>query len=193
MEIFYNNQWGTVCDDGWDVNDAKVVCKQLGFPQATFAYTGCHGQGSGPIWLDDVLCTGTEPRLHDCGHSGIGTHNCGHSEDTVVQCSYASSSVRLVDGGANYGRVEVYHSGVWGTVCDDYWDIYDARVVCRQLGFSDAYSAPLHAKYGYGSGTIWLDDVACTGLESSIFACPHRGWGIENCGHGEDAGVVCIV
>ena len=186
------DEWGTVCDDSWDINDANIVCKQLGFPQATQAFTDAsHGQGSGPIWLDDVACTGSESLLSECSHSGWGINNCAHSEDASVECSYGSSLVRLVNGGASHGRVEVYYNKTWGTVCDDTWDQSDPNVVCSQLGFSGALSAPCCAAYGEGLDPIWLDDVICAGSEASLLDCPHREWGENNCVHKEDASIVC--
>ena len=89
------------------------------------------------------------------------------------------------------GRVEVLYNGVWGTICDDHWDLRDANVVCRQLGYGGALSAPGRAAFGQGTGQILMHHVECVGNETSILLCSHRGWGIHNCGHQEDAGVVC--
>ena len=91
----------------------------------------------------------------------------------------------------NEGRVEVYHNGKWGTVCDDGWDLTDASVVCQQLGYNGATSAPQQAAFGQGSGPIHYDNVDCTGSETRLADCPHPGIGIEDCIHSEDAGVVC--
>lgn len=101
------------------------------------------------------------------------------------------SAVRLVGVSATKGRVEVYYNGTWGTVCDDYWDIKDARVVCRQLGFPDADAAYLTAFFGEGTGPIWMDNVECTGSESSLTECRRSEWGRHGCSHSEDASVSC--
>uniref|UniRef100_A0A3B3DUC5 Uncharacterized protein n=1 Tax=Oryzias melastigma TaxID=30732 RepID=A0A3B3DUC5_ORYME len=115
---------------------------------------------------------------------------------TLVSClfsSFASGQIRLAGSGSTRcsGRVEIQHNGVWGTVCHDSWDLNDAKVVCRQLSCGTALHAAKSALFGQGSGTIWLDDVACLGIESSLTECDHRGYGTHNCNHGEDASVIC--
>ena len=100
--------------------------------------------------------------------------------------------VRLVGGnGVNTGRVEVYYNNTWGTVCHYGWNLNDAAVVCRELGFPGAISATCCAAFGRGTGPIWLDDVRCTGSETSLSSCSHRGWGRYRCYHYKDAGVIC--
>ena len=91
----------------------------------------------------------------------------------------------------NSGRVEVFYNGTWGTICDNSWDLKDADVVCRQLGYDGALTAPGDAVFGRGTGQIWLTDVQCVGDETSIFECNHGGWGIHNCGYNSDASAVC--
>lgn len=83
------------------------------------------------------------------------------------------------------------HEKLWGTICDDDWDVDDAKVVCQYLGCGNALSAPRGSRYGAGAGPIWLDGVNCTGSETAISKCPAKAWGEHDCTHSEDAGVVC--
>ena len=100
VEVLHNGQWGTICDDNWDTNDAAVVCRQLGYQNAVRALQG--GQvprGSGQIWLDEVGCSGREQNLTSCSHAGWGSHDCRHSEDAGVECS----------GGRFIGKCSVFY------------------------------------------------------------------------------------
>ncbi|XP_053926583.1 macrophage receptor MARCO isoform X2 [Cuculus canorus] len=94
-----------------------------------------------------------------------------------------------IAGGGKRGRVEIFHQGLWGTICDDGWGIQDANVVCRMLGYNRAVSSFTATA---GAGKIWLDDVNCRGHEYSIFDCEKPDWGVNNCSHSEDAGVECV-
>ena len=89
------------------------------------------------------------------------------------------------------GRVELWRDGQWNTVCDDGWDTNDANVACRSLGHSGASKAPCCARYGQGTGQIILDDLVCSGNESSLYSCNHSGLYTHNCRHREDASAVC--
>ena len=101
--------------------------------------------------------------------------------------------IRLANTKSNEtGRVEIFHPSFgWGTVCDYGWDDSDSRVVCRQLGFAGVSGTRKGAYFGEGTGSTLLVDVKCTGNESFIWDCSHRGWNVENCDHSDDVGVDC--
>ena len=93
VELCYNNDWGTVCDDSFDEDDASVVCRQLGLPDtgATAYSEAFFGQGTGLILLDEVNCAGTESRLTNCFANPISSHDCSHTEDAGVRCTSSGS------------------------------------------------------------------------------------------------------
>uniref|UniRef100_K1QGZ3 Deleted in malignant brain tumors 1 protein n=1 Tax=Magallana gigas TaxID=29159 RepID=K1QGZ3_MAGGI len=197
LEVYKSGRWGTVCDDGLNNKLSVVVCRSLGLSWKTsVAYGNAkYGEGSGPIWLDNVNCSGSETSITECIHNGWGSHNCHHNEDVSIKCLPPFEGlVRLVGGPTQYeGRLEVYKSGRWGTVCDDILNNSLSVVVCRSLGLpwktSEAYG---NAKYGEGSGPILLDNVNCSGSETSITECIHIGWGSHDCGHSEDVSINCL-
>ncbi|XP_071492302.1 scavenger receptor cysteine-rich domain-containing protein DMBT1-like [Diadema antillarum] len=193
IEVYYDGAWGTVCDDGWNDLDARVVCRQLGYSvnNAKALTGGTYGRGSGQILLNNVNCFGWESSLASCPHNGWYNHDCTHFEDAGVRCEV---NIRLVGGSSLYeGRVEVYHNGAWGTVCDDSWDDNDAKVVCRELGYPTPNAEAMsRGTYGQGSGPILLDNVGCIGLEPSLSNCSSNGWYNHDCQHDEDAGVRCV-
>ncbi|XP_042592194.1 scavenger receptor cysteine-rich type 1 protein M130-like, partial [Cyprinus carpio] len=199
VERQYFSKWGTVCDACWDMRAASVLCKQLNCGIAVSVVgSDWFGEGSDEVWTDVFDCDGNETKLSECSISSWSRAECSHSRDVGVICSSESillcqSPALLVgSGGDCAGRLEVFHSGSWGTVCDDSWDIKDAHVVCRQLQCGVALSnQQVPAWFGPGSGPIWLDEVECEGNETSLWSCSSPGWGKHDCQHKEDVGVVC--
>lgn len=290
VEISKGTEWGNICDDNWGIEDAQVVCRQLGNYEVVSHSSGSkHAPPSYPYLLDDVGCNGDEARVEDCYHSDWGTHNCGineaagvscrnfrlvsddrnstmpkgrvevvhngrwgrvcgenwdkadanvlcrqlynssadavgsfdpgtgvafmtnfncrGNETSLLQCSYdkreitdcqsdatvvCKGGIRLVGGRTPLeGRVEIFHDGQWGTICDDGWDFNDAQVVCNQLGGYAAFAAKCCQAYGPGTGQILMDGVNCIGTESTLESCPHEGWQSHNCQHYEDASAIC--
>ncbi|KAL0153195.1 hypothetical protein M9458_051522, partial [Cirrhinus mrigala] len=101
-------------------------------------------------------------------------------------------NVRLVDGNSRCaGRVEVHHKGQWGTVCENFWDMTDAAVVCRELDCGEPVDALGGAHFGQGSGPIWMGGVLCTGSESTLKNCGSSGGSIHGCTHNLDVSVIC--
>ncbi|XP_045410655.1 neurotrypsin-like [Lemur catta] len=157
-------------------------------------------ESMGPIWLDDVTCSGKETSFLDCSRKPWGRHDCGHRKDVGVACYPGSEGHRLSLGfplrlvyGENKkeGCMEVFIHGQWGTICDDGWSDKDAAVVCRQLGFKGPARARGVAYFGEGAGPIHVDNVKCTGHERSLADCIKQDIGRHNCRHSEDAGVIC--
>ncbi|XP_007935053.1 scavenger receptor cysteine-rich domain-containing protein SCART1-like [Orycteropus afer afer] len=192
VEVSLDRVWSRVLDDDWDLRGASVVCRQLQCGGAEKAYNAsAPGGGATPIGLSRVQCLGTETHLTQCNVSTSLLVPTRNIPDVGVVCS-GSLQLRLAGGpGRCAGRVEVFHSGVWGTVCDDSWDLSDAHVVCRQLGCGQALDAPRSARFGAGAGHIWLDELGCEGTELALWQCPSRGWGQHDCRHKDDAGAIC--
>ncbi|XP_064610534.1 serine protease svh-1-like isoform X2 [Liolophura sinensis] len=121
-----------------------------------------------------------------------GTDNCNDFSDEVNCGTTAPLEVRMVNGDDDHsGRLEVKYLGEWGTVCDDGWNLPDATVVCKMLGYRGAVRASTQAEYGQGNRNILLSNVRCQGNELRLDDCPHDPWRQHNCQPYETAGVVC--
>ncbi|XP_041035645.1 deleted in malignant brain tumors 1 protein-like [Carcharodon carcharias] len=191
VEILLGNTWGTVCDASWDLQDAAVVCHQLGCGAAISARGDAFfGEGNGSIWNDINECIGNELRLSDCPVASWGHHQCTHKNDAGVICSDEPWQVRLVNGESVCdGRVEVYYGGFWGRVIDTEWNFNDADVVCRQLNCGAAINVYNNWKFGKGDGPVWISNVRCNGSEHFLWNCGiTQGKQLSIAG---DVGVVC--
>ncbi|NXM76594.1 WC11 protein, partial [Serilophus lunatus] len=214
VEVFYNGTWGSICSNRMSQVTAITVCKHLncgdgGEIAADFKY----GRGSGPTWLDHIECTEQHSSLWQCQSDAWDPQSCNtRAEETHISCSGKKETtspatfpecpnstscsdrekLRIIGGEDECsGRVEIWHQGSWGTICDDTWDMADANVVCRQLGCGSAVSALNEAAFGEGIGPIWLEKVHCKGTELSLWDCPAKPLFGKNCDHKEDAAVNC--
>ncbi|XP_016299462.1 scavenger receptor cysteine-rich type 1 protein M130-like [Sinocyclocheilus anshuiensis] len=189
VEVHHDGQWGTVCDDGWDTKAAGLVCKELNCGRALRAVGVAHfGQGSGPIWMDEVKCTGSESTLKDCTSEGWGKNNCNHDEDAGVICRLA----RLVNGShLCAGRLEILQIKTWLSVCDAAFDQLDAEVVCRELDCGAPVQVLGAATFGKGCTPMWKHEIQCRGNESYFEFCSTSSSSHEHCSHENAVGVIC--
>uniref|UniRef100_A0A3B1J1E4 SRCR domain-containing protein n=1 Tax=Astyanax mexicanus TaxID=7994 RepID=A0A3B1J1E4_ASTMX len=188
LEVLHGESWVTVCDADFNQQDAEVVCRELGCGSPVEVLgAAAFGRGEGQVWSEELQCRGNESQIHFCPKSSSLKHNCSHDNDVGLVCS-----VRLVDSGSRCaGRVEVLHRGQWGTVCDDNWDMRDAAVVCRELGCGEAVDTFHESHFGSGSGPIWMNDVDCSGSESTLKNCRSPLWGKHICNKTKNSGVIC--
>uniref|UniRef100_A0A8C2BUY5 Soluble scavenger receptor cysteine-rich domain-containing protein SSC5D n=1 Tax=Cyprinus carpio TaxID=7962 RepID=A0A8C2BUY5_CYPCA len=190
VQVLHDEIWGTVCYDGWDLLDANVVCSELGCGEAKEVKLAEYfGNSSGQIWLTEVKCFGNESSLTECRADKWGQNICLRDLYAGVICQ---PRTRLVSGiNSCSGRVQVLYNGMWGTVCDDGWDLSEAAVVCREIGCGDAIEVKSSAYFGEGSGQIWMDGVNCSGNESALSKCEYHELELNDCNHSEDVGVIC--
>ena len=224
-----DGEWGTINYQYWDVRDATVICRMLGFQFALKAgrasYHFSFGIGSGPIWFGFLNCIGSERSIADCNIYTPNLHVYSlyyyHHYDAGVICSASKYipiyiycthknilithkfpilieklQARLVGGSqSNEGRVEFFYNNAWGSVCSysSHWDIREANVVCKMLGYTFATRAWGSGQFGEGSGTTSVYRPQCTGTEANIAECFNYGWG-ASCSSSQyhaDVGVGC--
>ncbi|NXD29416.1 C163A protein, partial [Spelaeornis formosus] len=190
VEVKLQGHWGSVGDDIWDMEDAEVVCQQLGCGSASGAYSRLDrfGTRDGPISLAIVDCKGSEATLWDCVIRGWGPYNVSiHDFDVAVVCQGFS---RLVGGdGACAGQLEVWQGRTWVGVCEDRVDMKLAQVVCRELGCGEALAIPGSGRFGAGSPSLWGGGFQCNGTEPSVSACARRPAQSQGCSG--PASIIC--
>ncbi|XP_072561337.1 scavenger receptor cysteine-rich domain-containing protein DMBT1-like, partial [Paramormyrops kingsleyae] len=189
VEVYRWGEWGTVYQRNWDMNDAAVVCRQLGCGSAVSVPGAAHfGEGSGRMVLGDVSCSGSESALRECGSLDGREHDLPHTLDAAVICS----GLTLV-GGADRcsGRLEVKFSQSWATVCDGNFDWQDAEVVCRELDCGAPSALHKGGHFGEGEGPIWYKDFHCEGEESFLHECLTSVRSEQNCKNNSNIRLSC--
>ncbi|XP_025100437.1 scavenger receptor cysteine-rich type 1 protein M130-like isoform X2 [Pomacea canaliculata] len=174
LEILYDGTWGTVCNDGFGLEEALVACRMLGFNSTTAVAIGSakYGSGSGPILFSHLRCVGDETSLAQCEHSGLYRLYCEHWQDVGVMCNITTPmTARLYGGTSNAGRLEISVNGEWTTVCEEGFGQNEVEVACRMLGLNSTGQAAvkylllndgLRFQFGY---------MGCQGMETNLQQC----------------------
>ncbi|KAG2458026.1 DMBT1 protein, partial [Polypterus senegalus] len=191
VEVYHRAIWGTVCDKSWDLVDAQIVCRQLGCGTAVRATVLAEfGEGSGPVWLDDVNCHNYDFTLWDCPSADWGESKCLHRRDAGVVCSGDIKMRFMSFVSTCTGRVEIYYRGQWGTVCFTGLGMREAHLICKQMNCGEAetltrfHIPPIDLP-------ILKDRVRCSGNETFLWECPSDPWGQHDCDHMMDTAVIC--
>ncbi|XP_069624819.1 antigen WC1.1-like [Ranitomeya imitator] len=207
LEVYQDGRWGFVCNNLMPALTLSIICKHLKCGSNGDLVLKLSNSSKGSFWLHHVNCTKHSKLLWECPSSPWSTKPCRERELAYVVCNKnkniiqscpesepctENDQIRLT-GGDNRcsGRVEVFFQGQWGTVCDDDWDIDDAKVICRQMGCGSATNATTEARFGKGTGPTWLSEVQCKGYERAVQDCWSKRWNKSDCLHKEDAGVIC--
>ncbi|KAL9954260.1 hypothetical protein ACROYT_G041775 [Oculina patagonica] len=188
VKVRYQGVWGTLCDYDWKLETAEVLCRQLGYKDVELDLNLFHAHnyyrrmiykvGPGPVWFNSDGCSGHEKSLSECN---LQHETYCSSDEVELICKVDNVSVnefavrlRGADGGnhSKEGRVEVFYGGLWGTVSAKKWDLTDALVVCRQLGYTKVEET--YNKKPKPERVIWFTDFECQGSETTLGQCKHR-------------------
>ncbi|XP_031564287.1 neurotrypsin-like [Actinia tenebrosa] len=196
LEIQFNGTWGVVCRFGWDIQDVHVICRMLGYKAGKHSITLIEGEKRRKTLFNDVGCSGKEKSIAECYHGQYWEYTCPVGDMAGVVCHDDDPppvQVRLAGGrSANSGRLEVRYHGQWGTVCSAGWEMKDAEVVCRMLGYPGVQKYKT-SDFAPVKGIVWLSTILCKGTEVSIVNCKRLAWGNAGCGHFIDVGVTCKI
>ena len=108
VEVYYDGAWGTVCDDQWGIEDADAVCRSLGYSRAESSPGDAqYGEGTDPIYLNDVQCVGYEANVGYCGHAGVGVNNCGHDQDAGARCMFDGEHFVSLNDATQWSQIEI--------------------------------------------------------------------------------------
>ncbi|XP_019850479.1 PREDICTED: scavenger receptor cysteine-rich domain superfamily protein-like isoform X2 [Amphimedon queenslandica] len=187
IEYCLNNEWGTVCDDGWDNSDCKVACKQLGFDGQSCRSTCCanYGKGYAPIAIRHVGCSSSSNSLSSCSYiaNSVG---CSSTEVAGMECfgrvktPCTNGQFRLWrpfnnTGPSNEGIPLYCKSGVWRTVCSYTFNCYTAKLICKAMGYPGALGVANNYRY-YGRYHMSYYDTyywSCSSSSSSLSQCSY--------------------
>ncbi|XP_056636755.1 lysyl oxidase homolog 3-like [Diorhabda sublineata] len=214
VEILHDGTWGAICDDEWDVTEAKIICKQLGYSgeNAVPTANSYFGPAKRKFWMDNVYCDNTDTEITNCRFDGWGQHDCTPTEAAGVICEKPEDilkkqaprhmsnmirlpknlEVRLTNGRVKTeGRVEIKIQDEWEVVCGDGWSLLESLVVCKTLDMGFASDAMQTNYFGGNLTKKSLANIKCIGNEKSLKECMYDEHSIGQCESTDVAAVSC--
>ncbi|KAL6467266.1 hypothetical protein MHYP_G00250700 [Metynnis hypsauchen] len=169
LEVNSHQSWTTVCEAGFDWQDAEVVCRELDCGTPLTLQGALFGEGKLPFGTKEFQCKGTENRLLNCSTSDREENTCTGGKAVGLTCS-GPDDVRLVEAGSRCaGTVEMFYSGEWRKVNGYDWSLNKTGLVCRQLGCGSAVAAT--RREPEKNLPEWDPQPDCKGSETALREC----------------------
>ncbi|XP_036439478.1 scavenger receptor cysteine-rich type 1 protein M130-like [Colossoma macropomum] len=169
LEVKSHQSWTTVCETGFDWQDAEVVCRELDCGTPLTLQGALFGEGKLPFGTKEFQCKGTENRLLTCRTSNREENTCTGGKAVGLTCS-GPDDVRLVEEDSRCaGTVEMFYSGEWRKVNGYKWSMRETDVVCRQLGCGSAVAAT--HREPEKNLPKWDPMIECVGFETALREC----------------------
>uniref|UniRef100_A0A669EVN5 SRCR domain-containing protein n=1 Tax=Oreochromis niloticus TaxID=8128 RepID=A0A669EVN5_ORENI len=166
LQVKSNQRWSSVCEDDFDLQDAEVVCRELGCGPPSHLQGALYGEVEAPVWSREFQCGGHESALLDCRSSGSVRSSCSPGKAAGLTCS---EPVRLVGGASRCAGTLEVKQGLWRSVEASGWTLKDAAVACREL---DCGSAVLTgSRNASWDGPTWKIKPACVKSGSTLREC----------------------
>uniref|UniRef100_A0A3B5QGI6 SRCR domain-containing protein n=1 Tax=Xiphophorus maculatus TaxID=8083 RepID=A0A3B5QGI6_XIPMA len=182
LEVKTNQSWSSVCEKDFDLQDAEVVCREIGCGPPSVHQGALYGEAEAPVGSREFLCEGSESALLNCSsRKSSGRNSCSPGQAVGLTCS---DNFRLVGEASRCaGRLEMIHQEEWRPV--------DAEVVCREIGCGPP-SVHQGALYGEAEAPVGSREFLCEGSESALLKCSSRkSSGRNSCSPGQAVGLTC--
>ncbi|TDH13228.1 hypothetical protein EPR50_G00055230 [Perca flavescens] len=166
-----NQRWSSVCEADFDLQDADVVCREIGCGSPSVLQGVLYGQVEAPRWTKEFQCGGNESALLDCRSSGSDRNTCRPGKAVELTCS---EPVRLVGGDSRCaGTLEVKHRGEWIPVRRSDWTLKEAAVACSHLDCGSAVS--VGQREVSSDRPVWRIKSDCVQSGSALRECAISG------------------
>uniref|UniRef100_A0A3B5PQV6 SRCR domain-containing protein n=1 Tax=Xiphophorus maculatus TaxID=8083 RepID=A0A3B5PQV6_XIPMA len=199
LEVKTNQSWSSVCEKDFDLQNAEVVCREIGCGPPSVHQGALYGEAEAPVGSREFLCEGSESALLNCSsRKSSGRNSCSPGQAVGLTCSGRGGSADLLlvgEASRCAGRLEMLQQKEWrpswSSVCETDFDLQDAEVVCREIGCGPP-SAHQGALYGEAEAPVGSREFLCEGSESALLNCSSRkSSGRNSCSPGQAVGLTC--